>query len=61
MTADLFDGLAEAQPLREDIADGAALLRLDYERLSEVARLGIASRTHAAFVRSLETARRQHP
>ena len=27
MTADLFDSAAEAQPLREEIADGAALLR----------------------------------
>ncbi|TYO62822.1 DNA oxidative demethylase AlkB [Bradyrhizobium hipponense] len=27
MTADLFDSLAEAQPSREEIADGAALLR----------------------------------
>ncbi|HXH46619.1 MAG TPA: DNA oxidative demethylase AlkB [Bradyrhizobium sp.] len=27
MTADLFDSLAEAQPLRENIADGAVLLR----------------------------------
>ncbi|MGV7214611.1 DNA oxidative demethylase AlkB [Bradyrhizobium sp. UFLA05-112] len=27
MTADLFDSLAEAQPPREDIADGAVLLR----------------------------------
>ncbi|WFU38572.1 DNA oxidative demethylase AlkB [Bradyrhizobium sp. CB82] len=27
MTADLFDSLAEAQPSREDIADGAVLLR----------------------------------
>lgn len=27
MTADLFDGLAEAQPSRENIADGAVLLR----------------------------------
>ncbi|MBR0987643.1 DNA oxidative demethylase AlkB [Bradyrhizobium liaoningense] len=27
MTADLFDGVAEAQPSREEIADGAVLLR----------------------------------
>lgn len=27
MTADLFDSVAEAQPSREEIADGAVLLR----------------------------------
>ncbi|MGY8665214.1 DNA oxidative demethylase AlkB [Bradyrhizobium sp. UFLA05-109] len=48
MTADLFDSLAEAQPSREDIADGAVLLRrfagpIEHELIAAVSAITVQS------------------